>query len=141
MILSDDIKHEIKTEYENWFNEQYGDKTLEERKALGAFFTPPELTIKMIEKFDAIEDKAILDPTCGTGNLLAGCIIAGANPKKVYGNEIDPEFCRLAQERLKKFGVPKHHIHIGDALDPECLTLKSFKREYKRIKYEVIDLW
>ena len=141
MILSEDIKNQIKTEYENWFNEQYGDKTLEERKALGAFFTPPELTIKMIEKFDSIEDKAILDPTCGTGNLLAACIIAGADPKKIYGNEFDEEFCLKCIERLAKFGVPKHNIHIGDALNPNNLKRFSFDPEYKEVKYKATDLW
>ena len=63
MKLSLEIKNKIKEEYNEWFNSQYGDKTLEERRELGAFFTPPELTIKMIEKFNTIENKTILDPT------------------------------------------------------------------------------
>ena len=105
MILSDEIKEKIKCEYENWFNEQYGSKTLEERRKLGAFFTPPELTIKMIEKFETIENKTILDPTCGTGNLLAACIIAGANPTLVYGNEYDPTFVDLCKKRLVNLGA------------------------------------
>ena len=141
MRLSAKIKKAIKTEYENWFNEQYGDKTLEERKTLGAFFTPPELTIKMIEKFDTIEGKTILDPTCGTGNLLVACIIAGADPNNIYGNEYDPEFTRLCRERLSKYKVPSYHIHQGDALNSECLRLDSFNPDYKLVKYERAELW
>ena len=141
MILSEEIKHEIKTEYENWFNEQYGDKTLEERKALGAFFTPPELTIQMIEQFETVENKNILDPTCGTGNLLAACIIAGADPKLIYGNEYDKEFCKLCKERLSKFGVPESNIHEGDALDLDSLKRSSFNTSYRKIIYEKSELW
>ena len=141
MKLSSDIKHAIKTEYTEWFNSQYGDKSLEERRKLGAFFTPPELTINMIEQFDSIENKTILDPTCGTGNLLVACIIAGADPLKIYGNEYDPEFTRLCKERLVKYGVPDHNIHQGDALNPECLKLSSFKPDFKLVKYEEVELW
>lgn len=99
MILTDDIKEKIIAEYNEWFNHQYGDKSLEERRELGAFFTPPELTIKMIEMFnyDDISDKTILDPTLGAGGLIAGCIIAGANPKLCYGNELDYNILQIAK--------------------------------------------
>lgn len=130
MKLSLEIKNKIKEEYNEWFNSQYGDKTLEERRELGAFFTPPELTIKMIEKFNTIENKTILDPTCGTGNLLAGCIIAGANPTLCYGNEFDPTFMQLCRDRLEKLGVPKYNIHQGDALISGCIELSSFTSQY-----------
>ena len=141
MELSLEIKNQIKTEYKEWFESQYGNKSLEERKKLGAFFTPPELTIRMIEKFDSIENKTILDPTCGTGNLLAACVIAGADPKKVYGNEYDAEFTRLCKERLSKLGVPTCNIHQGNALNPECLKKSNFIDGWKEITYEVTNLW
>ena len=141
MILSDEIKERIKSEYENWFNEQYGNKSLEERRKLGAFFTPPELTIKMIEKFETIENKTILDPTCGTGNLLAACIIAGANPTLVYGNEYDPTFVDLCKKRLAKLGVPEDNIHEGDALNPESLKLNNFTSSYRKDLGCKEELW
>ena len=136
MIISEEIKQKIKNEYNIFKNIQYAGKTLEERRELDAFFTPPELTIKMIEKFESIENKTILDPTCGTGNLLAACIIAGANPEMVYGNEFDPIFVKLCQERLGKLGVPPHHIHQGDALKKECLDINNFREgwTYKEVK-------
>ena len=127
MILSEEIKQKIKTEYEDWFNKQYGDKSLEERRELGAFFTPPELTIKMIEQFDSIKNKTILDPTCGAGNLLAACIIAGADPNKTYGNEIDKNFVIICRNRLKTLGVPEDNIHQGDAMNPNALKRENFK--------------
>ena len=79
MIISDEIKQKIQQEYDNWVNIQYGTKTKEERQKLGQFFTPPELSIQMIEKYDDLNG-TILDPTVGCGGLLAACIIAGADP-------------------------------------------------------------
>ena len=141
MILTEEIKQKIIDEYNEWFNSQYGDKSLEERRKLGAFFTPPELTIKMIEKFETIEGKTILDPTCGTGNLLAGCVIAGADPTKVYGNEYDETFTKLCKERLMKLGVPEENIHQGDALNSENLKMRNFYKGYKEVKYTQVELW
>jgi len=141
MIISEEIKQKIKYEYNSFKDIQYAGKTLEERKELDAFFTPPELTIKMIEKFESIENKTILDPTCGTGNLLAACIIAGANPEMIYGNEFDPSFVKLCQERLGKLGVPSYHIHQGDALKKECLDIENFNPDWKYQKIERVELW
>ena len=115
MKLTDNQKEQIINEHNEWFNQQYGDKTLEERKELDAFFTPPELSIMMIEQFDSIENKTILDPTCGSGNLLAACIIAGADPKLIYGNEYDEEILNICKARLSKLGVPEANLHKGDA--------------------------
>lgn len=141
MIISEEIKQKIKDEYNSFKDIQYAGKTLEERRELDAFFTPPELTIKMIEKFESIENKTILDPTCGTGNLLAACIIAGANPEMIYGNEFDPSFVKLCQERLGKLGVPSYHIHQGDALKKECLDIENFNPDWKYRKIEPANLW
>lgn len=131
MILSEDIKTQIRTEYESWVNSHYGDITPERRKELGMVFTPPEITIKMIEMMDCdtLEKKDILDPTCGCGGLLAACIIAGADPKRVYGNEFEESMVKLCQERLSKMGVPLENIHRGDASDPYCL--KVWGPEYR----------
>lgn len=141
MILSNKVKETIKIEYETWFNEQYGNKSLEERRKLGAFFTPPELTIKMIEKFETLKNKTILDPTCGTGNLLAACVIAGANPTLIYGNEYDPTFVQLCKKRLSKLGVPEDNIHEGDALNPEALKLSNFTSKYRKDLGCKEELW
>ena len=134
MILTEKIKEKIKTEYTSWFNNQYGNISKEERDELGAVFTPADVTIQMIEKFDGITDKDILDPTCGSGNLLAACIIAGADPKRIYGNEFNKEFLQLAKDRLCKMGVPEENLHQGDATDSYCLT--NWGKDYKWPKPE-----
>ena len=56
---------------------------LDEKKRieLGQFYTPGKICIQMIEKFtcDTLSGRNILDPTCGSGNLLIACLIAGAS--------------------------------------------------------------
>ena len=119
MKLTKKQKRAIKSEFKQWTETQYAGKDKKERQKLGQFFTPPELTVKMIEKFDTIKDKDILDPTVGAGGLLAACILAGADPKRIYGIELDPEVLEIAKRRLGKLGVPSSNLILGDALDPE----------------------
>lgn len=137
MKLSEQTKQLIINDYNEWFNQQYGDKTIEERKELDAFFTPPELTIKMIEQLDSIENKTILDPTCGSGNLLAACIIAGADPTKIYGNELDEELLTVCKNRLTKLGVPEANLHQGNATVESSYDFSG----KKRTEVTKIDLW
>ena len=118
MTLAEDVKQKIVDEFEQWKQRTYGDLTKEQRKELGAFHTPPLFTIKMIEKFKDLNG-TILDPTAGSGNLLVGCIIAGADPKKIYANELDPSIYAVLVERLTSLGVPKENITMMDALSPE----------------------
>ena len=124
MIVSDDIKAKIQAEYDSWKDKLWASKTKEERSALGQFATPPSLTIKMLEKFDAF-DGNVLDPCLGAGNLIAAAIIAGADPSKCYGIELDPVIHKVAQLRLAKLGVPPWHIKQGNALDPSSYEFEE----------------
>lgn len=117
MKLTDCQINAIKEEYTHWKDKMYADNSLSRRKDFGQFFTPPELSILMLEKFENT-DGTILDPCCGAGNLLAAAIKAGFDPTKVYGIEIDEEIIKIAHERLVPLGVPIENIHLGDALNP-----------------------
>lgn len=128
MTLTNEQVENIKSEFNQWKDKIYADKTLAERQDFGQFFTPPELTIKMIEKFTSLNDD-ILDPTCGSGNLLAAAIMAGADPKRVYGIELDPEIHKIAVERLGKLGVPEKNIICGNALDSKTYQLLPFTKK------------
>lgn len=119
MKLTEKQKQAIKDEFDQWKHKMYANKTLAERQDIGAFFTPPELSIKMIEKFSDLNDN-ILDPTAGAGGLLAACIMAGADPKKIYGNELDADILQVCRERLEALGVPSDNLHQGNALDDEA---------------------
>ena len=127
MIILANIRHAIEIEYKQWRDKLWAGKTKEERQKLGQFATPPQLTIKMLEKFDSL-DGNVLDPCLGAGNLIAAAIIAGADPSKCYGIELDPVVHKVAQLRLSKLGVPPCNIVQGDALDPKSYEekLQSF---------------
>ena len=131
MTLSDNIKTKIQAEYDSWKDKLWAGKTKEERQRLGQFATPPLLTIKMLEKFDRL-DGTVLDPCLGAGNLIAAAIIAGADPSKCYGIELDPVVHKVAQLRLSKLGVPPCNIVQGDALDP-----KSYEEKLQPFSAEV----
>lgn len=117
MQLTEDQKKAIEDEFALWQTHHYCGKSKADRQKLGQFFTPPPLSIRMLEKFDTIVDKTILDPTVGAGGLIAAAVVAGADPKKVYGIELDPVVAAFARVRLAKLGVPRHHIHVGNALE------------------------
>ena len=119
MKLNIETKEKIQAEYDAWQSKQYAGKDKKARQDKAQFFTPPALTVKMLEKFDSVKDKDILDPTCGAGGLLAACILAGADPKRIYGIELDPEVLEIARKRLGKLGVPSSNLILGNALDPE----------------------
>ena len=121
MKLSEEQKKKM-TEYYNYIsNKMYGNKTKKERQKMGMFFTPSELGIQILEKFESLtEEDTVLDPTCGCGLLLAYSIIAGAKPEKCFGVELDPEMVRIAKSELGKLGVPEYNIHWGNALNREC---------------------
>ena len=144
MTLSDDIKAKIQAEYDSWKNKLWAGKTKEERQKLGQFATPPPLTIKMLEKFESIEDKDILDPCLGAGNLIATVIIAGADPSRCYGIELDPAVLEVAKHRLARLGVPPQNLRQGDALDPKSYEFgggpapKTFAVLYKQGKTVVV---
>ena len=117
MKLSAEIKDIIKIVLDDYSKKQYAHLTKEEQQALGAFYTPSELVIQMIEKFDNLEG-TICDPAAGVGNLLVGCILAGADPLDIYAIEYDYETFLVLKKRLAQYGVPEYHILLGDATDP-----------------------
>jgi type I restriction-modification system DNA methylase subunit len=119
MKLTDEQKKAIEEEHKQYEALQYAGRSKEERQKLGQFYTPPPLSIKMLEKFDSVKDKDILDPTVGAGGLLVAAILAGADPKRVYGVDLDPINVLLARKRLAKYGVPSKHIKLGNALNSD----------------------
>jgi SAM-dependent methyltransferase len=122
----------------------YEGLTEEKRKKLGQVYTPGKICIQMIEKFETIESLAgqtILDPCCGSGNLLIACLIAGADVDKLYGNDYDEiavELCRKRINRacdiLGKPHIKDWQIHQGNALHRFAVTY--FGEDYEEMYYD-----
>ena len=107
------------------------------RDELGQFYTPAKICIKMIEMFKETEfsGKNILDPCCGSGNLLIAMLAADADSDKIYGNDYDERAVKLCRNRINRacdiLGKPHikdWQIHQGNALQARCLI--EFGKEY-----------
>ena len=148
MKLSKEIIEAIEAEHNKWVAIQYAGKDKKDRQSKGQFFTPPPLTIKILEKFDSITNKDILDPTLGAGGLIAAAIIAGADPKRCYGIELDPEILAIAKKRLIPMGVPEKNLKLGNALDSDAYNFDEVDREIThdqnglavKVKDNIIDI-
>lgn len=141
MRLTEEVKTKLAEvlDSEEFMTDLYEGLTKEKREALGQVYTPAKVCIQMIESFncDTFADKTILDPACGSGNLLIACLVAGAESDKIYGNELDPVAVELCRRRLNRacdmLGKPHINdwqIHRGDATDSFCLTY--FGPDYKQ---------
>lgn len=121
--------------------------TKEERQAAGAFHTPKPLAMEMAKRLypeyikyktkaeiaalspesaEFIKHFNLIDPCCGTGNLLAAAlnVYKWIEEEDIYGVDIDHraiEFC------LKKF--PHGHFQVGDCLTEDIASDKFWENE------------
>ena len=84
---------------------------------------------KMLEKYDCdlkeFREKTILDPTCGSGLLLLDALIAGTEPDRVFGIELDEEVLKLAHDRLCN---EKNPVKVPDLdYSGDVVTVKPYK--------------
>lgn len=94
------------------------------------YLTTPKTVFKMIQQFNNI-DGTIIDPCMGYGgNLLAGMIMCGADPKKIYGIELNPQCYLEAVRVLTAMGVPKNNLHLGNCLDINCYDFENTNYTY-----------
>jgi len=134
MKLTEIQEQNILAEFNAFRDKMYAGKNKKERKALGQFFTPADLTIQILKQLDCTYEEFIksdiIDPTSGSGNLLAAALIIGADPHRVFGNEYDYTMVVLCRDRLKAINsnVQDWQIHQGNALQKKCIT--DFSEEY-----------
>lgn len=143
MKLSEEVKNKIIEilDLDYFKNSLYVDANGKEldktkRDELGQFYTPAKVCITMLEMFktNTFKNQTILDPCCGSGNLLIAMLIAGADIDKLYGNEYDEEVIPTCRNRIReafkilngryptKDEFRDWQIHRGNALIPDCLT-------------------
>ena len=140
MNLTDKQKQAIIDEFNSFKDKMYASKSKEERETLGQFFTPADLTIQILEQLDCTYeeflDSDVIDPTSGSGNLLAAALIIGVDPQRVFGNEYDATMVKACRERLKAINpkVRDWQIHQGNALHRFAITY--FGEDYEEMYYD-----
>ncbi len=93
---------------------------LRQRKARGAFFTPPEITDFIVQWAIRSNTDRVLEPSCGDGEFLVPSgrrlMALGAglfSGQSLTAVEIHRPSARLAQERLREFGLDSEFLY-GD---------------------------
>jgi site-specific DNA-methyltransferase (adenine-specific) len=86
-----------KEEFSQWFRAIWTDLPGASTREHPAPF-PVKLAYRIIRMFSFVGD-TVLDPFLGIGSTVLGAIRAGRNS---IGNEIDPEYFRLAQLRIRQ---------------------------------------
>ncbi len=85
-----------KEEYSKWF-QQFWNITGASTRAHPAPF-PLEVAYRLVRMFSFSGD-TVIDPFCGTGTTMVAAMKSGRNS---IGIEIDTEYCKMAEERLRK---------------------------------------
>ncbi|MCX8122596.1 MAG: N-6 DNA methylase [Spirochaetes bacterium] len=149
---------------QKWDIIQYGDiagyiyqqlKDTDDKKKRGQYFTPPAIVQYMVhnalQHYDNPYTMRILDPACGSGQFLiyifqylltlykhlgipeneSTNIICHTN---LYGYDIDPIACMIAQWNIQKISGRKTNIFHKDTLTSGDL----FNRQYNSMLFDVI---
>ena len=148
MILPEEVKNKIIEilDSKEFLENLYEGLPVEKRKEFGQVYTPALVCIEMLEKFSCstLSGKTILDPACGSGNLLIACLIAGADSDKLFGNDYDATAVELCRKRINrvceilgKNPISDWQIHRGNALQKMCIT--DFTQDYLN-NYDVSEI-
>jgi site-specific DNA-methyltransferase (adenine-specific) len=85
-----------KEEYNKWFQQFWNISGASTREHPAPF--PLELAYRLVRMFSFFGD-TVVDPFCGTGTTMVAAMKAGRNS---IGIDIDPEYCKMAEERLRR---------------------------------------
>ena len=85
-----------KKDFHRWFQQIWNITGASTRKHPAPF--PLELVSRLVRMF-SFHDDTVLDPFCGTGTKMIAALIYGRNSIEI---DIDPEYCRMAAQYLKK---------------------------------------
>lgn len=85
-----------KEEYNKWFQQFWNLTGASTREHPAPF--PLELAYRLVRMFSFVGD-TVVDPFCGTGTTMIAALKTGRNS---IGIDIDPEYCKMAEDRLRK---------------------------------------
>lgn len=93
----------------------------DERRARGAFYTPPDLVDWILDRALTPTTARVLDPACGTGHFLVAAA-RRLGVRAVHGSDLDPEAVRIARLRMQAedpsvpAGEIEAQVQIADGL-------------------------
>jgi site-specific DNA-methyltransferase (adenine-specific) len=85
-----------KEEYNKWFQQFWNVTGASTREHPAPF--PLELAYRLVRMFSFVGD-TVVDPFCGTGTTMVAALKTGRNS---VGIDIDPEYCKMAENGLRK---------------------------------------
>ncbi len=85
-----------KEEYGKWFQQFWNITGASTREHPAPF--PLELAYRLVRMFSFSGD-TVIDPFCGSGTTMVAAMKTGRNS---IGIDIDPEYCKMTEERLRK---------------------------------------
>jgi len=74
-------------------------QSVSQKSAFGSFYTPPEL----LKDIKIPANKTVLDPCCGSGNILLNIITKKNDPSKIYARDIDETALKICHINLALF--------------------------------------
>lgn len=97
-------------------------------KEKGQVFTPKELAKRIVLEtgvdLNKIKDFKWLEPSFGKGVFFEVLLELGADPKKIYGVEIEEEFYNYVLEKFPE--IPKENLFLGSTFDYDKELKNSF---------------
>lgn len=92
----------------------------------GDFQTPRELADRVCRQLAAERPLTILEPTCGTGTILAAAVARFPGARLALGFEVEPAYTALARERLSQIGKRVEcEIRVADFFQTDWRALLS----------------
>lgn len=113
-----------KEEFSQWFRQIWTLPGASSKEHPAPF--PLELAIRLIRMFSFVGD-TVLDPFCGTGTTMLAAMKWGRNS---LGIEIDPAYCRVAEQRLQQesqtlFGSAQFQLLRAPTAEPAPAALNE----------------
>ena len=118
-----------KEEYSRWF-QQFWSITGASTKHHPAPY-PLELAHRLVRMFSFSGD-TVVDPFCGTATTMIAALRAGRNS---IGIEIDPQYCKMAEERLREENADMFSTANLEFIYPAQETQAKVAVGEKRAKY------
>lgn len=79
---------------------------MDKKKEFGQYFTNINLVRLILNSIGkSIHDDTVLDPMCGSGNMLAAARVCGAEERHITGIEIDSDICRNCRDIMPKANI------------------------------------